>query len=117
MYHLLTNQEPEPIQTPPSGSILAKNPRLRTVQVGNGVVCPVEQVIIKAMQQSPANRFQSADAMRMALHHCLPNNNTTATTIQIPAITANSTVVVPVNRPSVPAPLYPLCPSHALHDP
>src|SRR5262252_4833 len=33
MYHVLTNHEPEPIQTPASGSILAKNPRLHTVQV------------------------------------------------------------------------------------
>src|SRR2546425_6015120 len=94
MYHLLTNHEPEPIQTPPSGSILAKNPRLRTVQLGNRVVCPVEQVIIKAMQQEPANRFQSADAMRMALQHCLPNSAAPAT-IQIPAISPNATIVVP----------------------
>ena len=95
MYHLLTNQEPEPIQTPPSGSILAKNPRLRTVQIGNRVVCPVEQVIIKAMQQEPANRFQSAEAMRMALQHCLPNSATPAT-VQIPAISPNATIMVPV---------------------
>src|SRR5215467_6008453 len=33
MYHLLTNQEPEPIQTPALGSILSKNPRLRTLSV------------------------------------------------------------------------------------
>jgi serine/threonine protein kinase/tetratricopeptide (TPR) repeat protein len=97
MYHLLTNQEPEPIQTPPSGSILAKNPRLRTVQVGTRVVCPVEQVIIKAMQQEPANRFQSADAMRMALQHCLPNSAAPAT-IQIPAISPNATIVVPADE-------------------
>ncbi len=95
MYHLLTNQEPEPIQTPPSGSILAKNPRLRTVQLGNRVVCPVEQVIIKAMQQEPASRFQSAEAMRMALQHCLPNSATPAT-VQIPAISPNATIMVPV---------------------
>src|SRR5438132_8791059 len=67
MYHLLTNYEPDPIQTPPKGSILAKNPRLRTVRVGSTVVCPVAQVIIKAMQQERANRFQCADTMRMAM--------------------------------------------------
>src|SRR6266566_2031472 len=94
MYHLLTNYEPDPIQTPVSGSILARNPRLRAVQIGNRVVCPVEQVIIKAMQQEPANRFQSAEAMRMALQHCLPNT-TPASTIQIPAISPNATIVVP----------------------
>src|SRR5437667_5511924 len=44
MYHLLTNHEPDPIQTPAPGSIRAKNPRLRTVQTATGVVCPVERV-------------------------------------------------------------------------
>ncbi len=107
MYHLLTNQEPEPIQTPPSGSILAKNPRLRTVQVGTRVVCPVEQVIIKAMQQEPANRFQSADAMRMALQHCLPNSAAPAT-IQIPAISPNATILVPTGEA--------ICPKCGLHN-
>jgi len=97
MYHLLTNREPDPIQTPPSGSILAKNPRLRTVQIGGRVVCPVEQVIIKAMQQDPAHRFQSAEAMRMALQHCLPNS-ATPPTVQIPAISPNATIVVPVGE-------------------
>ena len=97
MYHLLTNHEPDPIQTPPAGSILAKNPRLRTVRIGNRVVCPVEQVIIKAMQQEPAKRFQSAEAMRAALQHCLPNSATPAT-VQIPAISPNATIVVPVGE-------------------
>jgi serine/threonine protein kinase/cytochrome c-type biogenesis protein CcmH/NrfG len=95
MYHLLTNHEPDPIQTPPSGSILAKNPRLRTVRIGNRVVCPVEQVIIKAMQQEPANRFQNAEAMRAALQHCLPNSATPAT-VKIPAISPNATIIVPM---------------------
>jgi serine/threonine protein kinase/cytochrome c-type biogenesis protein CcmH/NrfG len=92
MYHLLTNYEPDPIQTPAPGSIRAKNPRLRTIQVNGKIVCPVEQVIIKAMQQDPAQRFQSADAMRVALQQCLPN--AAPTTVQIPAMTANATIVV-----------------------
>jgi serine/threonine protein kinase/lipoprotein NlpI len=95
MYHLLTNYEPDPIQTPAVGSMLAKNPRLRTVRVGNTVVCPIEQVVIKAMQQNPAQRFQNAEAMRTALAHCLPNNGT-ATTVQIPAMSSpNATILVP----------------------
>ncbi len=94
MYHLLTNYEPDPIQTPATGSILAKNPRLRTVRVNNTVVCPIEQVIIKAMQQSPAQRFQSAEAMRTALQHCLPNF-APPSTVQIPAVaSANATILV-----------------------
>lgn len=98
MYHLLTNYEPDPIQTPAQGSILAKNPRLRTIQVGNKIICPVEQVIIKAMQQSPAQRFQNAEAMRIALQQCLPGSvpaRQPATTIQVPTISPNATVVVP----------------------
>jgi len=96
MYHLLTNHEPEPIQTPPPGSIYAKNPRLHTVQIGNRIICPVEQVIIKAMQQDPAQRFQSADAMRVALQHCLVHSAAPVpTTVQIPALSPNSTIVVP----------------------
>jgi serine/threonine protein kinase/tetratricopeptide (TPR) repeat protein len=97
MYHLLTNHEPDPIQTPPTGSILAKNPRLRTVRIGNRVVCPVEQVIIKAMQQEPANRFQNAEAMRVALQHCLLNG-ATPTTVQIQASSPNATIIVPVGE-------------------
>jgi serine/threonine protein kinase/Flp pilus assembly protein TadD len=97
MYHLLTNYEPDPIQTPATGSILAKNPRLRTVRVNNTVVCPVEQVIIKAMQQNPAQRFQNAEAMRIALQQCLPNY-APPTTVQIPsAASANATIIVPAN--------------------
>ena len=96
MYHLLTNQEPEPIQTPATGSILAKNPRLHTVLINGKYVSPVEQVIIKAMQQNPAQRFQNAEAMRVALQHCLLNQAQAApTTIQIPAISPNATIVVP----------------------
>lgn len=102
MYHLLTNYEPDPIQTPAPGSLRAKNPRLRTVQVGNRLVCPVEQVIIKAMKQEPAQRFQSAEAMRTALQQCLPNQAAPAT-VSIPAISSNSTVVVPVNHRPVSA--------------
>ena len=94
MYHLLTNREPDPIQTPASGSILASNPRLRTITVNGKIICPVEAVIIKAMQQDPAKRFQSAEAMRIALQQCLPNQGA-PTTIQIPAMSPNATIVVP----------------------
>ncbi len=93
LYHTLTNYEPDPIQTPAPGSILAKNPRLRTVNVGGKVVCPIEQVIIKAMQQEPAQRFQSAEAMRVALQQCLPGQAAPAT-VQIPALSPNATIIV-----------------------
>jgi serine/threonine protein kinase/cytochrome c-type biogenesis protein CcmH/NrfG len=118
MYHLLTNREPDPIQTPAPGSILAKNPRLRTIQVNGRIVCPVEQVIIKAMQQDPAHRFQSAEAMRVALMHCLPGSTITAapSTVQIPAISPNATIVVPTNN-AAPAPAVGLvCPKCGLRN-
>ena len=111
MYHLLTNQEPEPIQTPLPGSILGKNPRLRTIQVAGRIICPVEQVIIKAMQQEPAQRFQNAEAMRVALAQCLPAGSVVAPlTVQIPAVSPNSTIVVstaaaqPAAGPSITCP-------------
>src|SRR5579885_2336424 len=104
MYHLLTNYEPEPIQTPAPGSILTKNPRLRTIQVAGRTICPVEQVIIKAMQQDPAQRFQNAEAMRMALAQCLPAGSVVApTTVQIPSISANSTIMVTPQAPPIAA--------------
>ncbi len=97
LYHLLTNYEPDPIQTPASGSIRAKNPRLRTVQVNGRTVCPIEQVIIRAMQQEPALRFQSAEEMRVALLQCMPNSAAPAT-IAIPAISSPSaTIMMPTN--------------------
>lgn len=95
MYHLLTNHEPEPIQTPAPGSIYSKNPRLRTVPSAGRLICPVEQVIIKAMQQEPSQRFQNAEAMRMALAQCLPAGTVVgAQTVQIQAISPNATMFV-----------------------
>jgi serine/threonine protein kinase len=71
LFLLLTNCLPEPLRTPVSGSILAKNPALHTVGTNASRICPIEQVIITAMQQDPKRRFQNAKAMRTALHHCL----------------------------------------------
>lgn len=107
LYHVLTNYEPDPIQTPAPGSILKKNPRLRTVLVNGTRICPIEQVIIKAMQQTPAMRFQNADAMRMALQHCSPAATammaSPASTVQIPAMASpNATLVVPSTLKATP---------------
>jgi tetratricopeptide (TPR) repeat protein len=49
------------------------------------------------MQQDRTQRFQSADAMRVALQQCLPNQ-AAPTTIQIPAISSpNATIIVSTN--------------------
>jgi serine/threonine protein kinase/TPR repeat protein len=116
MYHLLTNYEPDPIQTPAPGSIPAKNPRLRTVQVGNKQICPIEQVIIKAMQQDSAQRFQTAEAMRMALQQCLPSQTAPAT-VQIPLISPNSTIIVqPTNHQTAASSDGLICPKCGFHN-
>src|SRR5260370_4895514 len=116
MYHLLTNYEPDPIQTPTPGSILAKNPRLRTVQAGNKRICPIEQVIIKAMQQDRTQRFQTADAMRMALQQCSPSQAAPAT-VQIPAVSPNYTIVVqPMNNQTGRSGTELICPKCGFHN-
>src|SRR5436190_7937612 len=116
MYHLLTNYEPDPIQTPAPGSILAKNPRLRTVQAGNKLICPIEQVIIKAMQQDPAQRFQSTEAMRMALRQCLPSQ-AAPSTVHIPAVSPNSTIIVqPMNNQTASSGTELICPKCGFHN-
>jgi len=71
MYHLLTSYELDPIETPSVGGMLAKNPHLHTVRVDGRLSCPIEQVILRAIQQEPTNRFQSAEAMHDALEQCL----------------------------------------------
>ncbi len=110
MYHLLTNHEPDPITTPTPGSLLGKNPRLRTLSVAGRTICPVEQVIIKAMQQEPAQRFQNAEAMRMALAQCLPAGTVVAPkTVQIPAMSPNSTIIVPIQATPMQS-VNPVCP-------
>lgn len=114
MYHLLTNHEPDPIQTPAPGSILARNPRLHTVMINGKLVSSTEQVIIKAMQQEPAQRFQSAEAMRVALQHCLPNQ-AAPTTIQIPAMSPNATIIVPAASTAMPTAEV-ICPKCGYHN-
>src|SRR5437660_3111497 len=99
VYHLLTGYEPDPIQTPARGVIRAKKHLRRTMQVVNRVVCPVEQVIIKAMQQDPAQRFQNAEAMRVALYQCIPGQ-AAPQTVQIPAISPNTNIVSPAKTTS-----------------
>ncbi|HEU5199198.1 MAG TPA: serine/threonine-protein kinase, partial [Ktedonobacterales bacterium] len=62
MYHLLTNEEPTPLDTPPPGSMRSHNPALSQT---------IEDIVIKSMQLDPGRRFQSATAMQTALQSCL----------------------------------------------
>ena len=62
LYHLLTNHEPAPMDTPAPGSLRRLNPALSAA---------AEQVVIRAMQLDPNHRFQRAAEMGAALRACL----------------------------------------------
>jgi serine/threonine protein kinase len=61
LLHLLTNLPPVPLSTPTAGSIVALN---------RSVAASTEQVIIRAMQLSADQRFQSAHELGEALRRC-----------------------------------------------
>ncbi len=96
MAHLLTNEEPTPLDTPPPGSLRARNPAISQ---------RVEEIVIKAMQLDPNRRFQSASAMQTALQSCLStpaaaSNHPTSANHAQPSPAAPSpgaTLVVPVD--------------------
>jgi tetratricopeptide (TPR) repeat protein len=95
MYHLLTNEEPTPLDTPAPGSMRGRNPAISP---------RVEEIVIKSMQLDPNRRFQSAAAMQSALQSCLqpvPSVSAhPASTNHAPAAPAapspGATLVVPV---------------------
>jgi tetratricopeptide (TPR) repeat protein len=62
MFHLLTNHEPTPLETPFPGKLRQYQPLLSTA---------TEAAVIKAMQIDPKQRFQSASELRDALARCL----------------------------------------------
>lgn len=62
LYHLLTNVEPTPMETPIPGALRARVPALSAA---------TESAIIRAMQLDPARRFPSATQMREALARSL----------------------------------------------
>ncbi len=62
MYHLLTDHEPTPLETPFPGKLRLYQPTLSP---------STEAAVIRAMQIDPAQRFQSAAELRDALTQCL----------------------------------------------
>jgi Tfp pilus assembly protein PilF len=88
MYHLLTYEEPVPLDTPLPGSM-----RRRNSQVSQAV----EDIVIKAMQLDPNRRFQTAAAMQNALQSCLGM----PTAVGVPMMPVP---VMPAPRPT-PAPI------------
>lgn len=61
MYHLLTNVEPTPMETPAPGSLRRLHPSLSAA---------TEAAVIRAMRLDPAARFPSAIDMHDTLAHC-----------------------------------------------
>ncbi|MGE5334421.1 MAG: protein kinase domain-containing protein [Nitrososphaerota archaeon] len=62
MYHLLTNVEPTPLETPRPGSLRLHAPTLSEA---------TERLIIQAMELNPARRFPDAETMRQALRQAI----------------------------------------------
>ncbi|MGH2486850.1 MAG: protein kinase domain-containing protein, partial [Ktedonobacterales bacterium] len=62
MFHLLTNHEPKPLETPLAGSLRKLQPRVSEA---------TERAIIHAMRLDPSQRYQTAAKMRDALSACL----------------------------------------------
>jgi len=99
MYHLLTNQEPTPLETPYPG-------KMRQYQ---STLSPsTEAAVIKTMQIDPAQRFQSVKALRDALAACLRLDSrpqaqaASSTSRQSPKVAprgAGATVITPAVTP------------------
>lgn len=62
MYHLLTNMEPAPMDTPRPGSVRRYAPAVSEA---------TERLIIRAMELDPARRFPDAEAMRQAMRQTM----------------------------------------------
>ncbi len=100
MYHLLTNQEPTPLETPYPGKLRQYQPTLSLA---------TEAAVIRSMQIDPSQRFQSVKAMRDALSQCLrldtrPQAQVASTAIrQSPKGTPRgATVITPAVTPGSP---------------
>ena len=87
MYHLLTNQEPTPLETPYPGKLRQYQPTLSPA---------TEAAVIKTMQIDPRERFQSAVELRDALAKCLR--------LLTKPPQASTSAKAPSRQPSSPAP-------------
>jgi tetratricopeptide (TPR) repeat protein len=87
MYHLLTNVEPAPLETPAPGQLRKHHPGLSEA---------TERVVIRSMKLNAAERFQTAVEFREALRACLD-----ALPAPVGAI-APSQVAIPPQRVAIP---------------
>ena len=98
MYHLLTNAEPAPMDTPRPGAIRRLAP---------AVSAATEQIIIRAMDLDPARRFPNAEAMRQAMRQGMlalpPSARVSATRVAISAAApalSSPVIAAPVAQPA-----------------
>jgi serine/threonine protein kinase/tetratricopeptide (TPR) repeat protein len=100
MYHLLTNVEPAPMETPRPGSLRRFAPKVSEA---------TERLIIHAMELDPARRFASADAMRQAMRQAiqsLPSSARVSQTrisspVAAPPAFSLTASAIPAARPAV----------------
>jgi tetratricopeptide (TPR) repeat protein len=101
IYHLLTNTEPAPLETPAPGHLRRYQPGLSEA---------TERVVIRAMKLNAAERFQTAVEFREALRACLDALPT------VNGATTSGQVVSPAPRPggsgrsASPVPAGVICP-------
>ena len=88
IYHLLTNTEPVPLETPAPGQLRKYQPGLSEA---------TERVVIRAMKLNAAERFQTAVEFREALRACLD-----ALPAPVGAATSSG-AISPASRTAVPA--------------
>ncbi|HEX6540365.1 MAG TPA: protein kinase [Ktedonobacterales bacterium] len=97
MYHLLTNVEPTPMETPLPGSVRRHAPAVSEA---------TERLIIRAMELNPARRFPDAEAMRQAMRQAMqtlpPSARTITTRVPLPTTSA-PTASAPIRVASAPA--------------
>ncbi len=108
MYHALTGREPQPLEAPMPGALIRLNPALTP---------RTEALIVRAMNLSPAMRFQSAGEMRAEVeaalaaqpapappHYAPVPRPASRVTHAVPAVTAPTPRVCPrcgfANRPA-----------------
>src|SRR5262249_18544337 len=94
MFHLLTNHEPAPMETPMPGSLRRYVPALDSA---------TEALVVRAMQLAPERRFQNAAELRDALARCsmLLGAAPATHTLQPAPVTSGPIVTVPVPAPAM----------------
>ncbi len=101
MYHLLTNVEPAPMDTPRPGSLRRHAPAVSEA---------TERLIIRAMELDPARRFSDTDAMRQAMRDALlalpPSASANRTRVpgSVGSVATSATLSSPARAASSPAP-------------